>query len=306
VHFSLYVGVEVIVMPKFDLEKYCATVERKKATWAAVVPPIVLLLGKSPIVDKYDLSSLRLVNSGAAPLTKELVSIVRKRLSVPVRQGYGLSETSPATHQQTWESKGHPIGSIGPLLGNQVSKFVSPDGVEVPDGEVGEMWVKGPNVFKGYLNNPAKTREALSPDGYFKTGDIGYQDGEGNVFITDRSKELIKYNAFQVAPAELEGILMAHPKVADAAVVGVQDESRATEVPRAYVVIAAGVERSRETALEIEEWIKTKVANHKYLRGGVRFIDAVPKSAAGKILRSQVRELVKAEGVGAVPARSKL
>ncbi|KIW68179.1 hypothetical protein PV04_04140 [Phialophora macrospora] len=174
--------------------------------------------------------------------------------------GVALQDPLPRSYPVRDAACRHPVGSIGPLLANQVSKFVSPDGVEVPDGEVGELWVKGPNVFKGYLNNPAKTREALSPDGYFKTGDIGYQDREGNVFITDRSKELINYNAFQVAPAELEGILMAHPKVA---VVGVQDESRATEVPRAYVVVVAGVERNRETALEVEEWIKTKVANHK-------------------------------------------
>jgi 4-coumarate--CoA ligase len=168
-------------------------------------------------------------------------------------------------------------------------------GQEVLDGEVGELWVKGPNVFKGYLNNEAKTKDSFSEDGYFKTGDIGYQDKDGNVFITDRSKELIKYNAFQVAPAELEGVLTAHPKVVDAAVVGVQDETRATEVPRAYVVVGHGVERSEATVQEIQAWMKQKVAHHKQLRGGIRFIDVVPKSAAGKILRTKVRELVKAE-----------
>ncbi len=156
--------------------------------------------------------------------------------------------------------------------------------------------MKGPNVFKGYLNNPAKTAEAFSDDGFFKTGDIGYQDEDGNVFITDRSKELIKYNAFQVAPAELEGVLMSHPKVADAAVVGVQDESRATEVPRAYLVVVPGIVRDDETVREIQTWMKEKVANHKQLRGGIRFIDDVPKSAAGKILRMKVREMVKREG----------
>ncbi|KAH7420279.1 hypothetical protein BKA64DRAFT_37641 [Cadophora sp. MPI-SDFR-AT-0126] len=302
--YFLYAGAEVIVMPKFDLEKYCATTQRRKVTVAMVVPPVMLLLGKSPVVNKYDLSSLRTLNSGAAPLSKELVNIVRKRLDIPVRQGYGLSETSPVIYQQTWESLGEPIGSIGTLLANQVAKFVSPAGNEVPGMEVGELWIKGPNVFQGYLNNPAKTVEAFSEDGYFKTGDIGYQDASGNVFITDRSKELIKYNAFQVAPAELEGVLMSHPKVADAAVVGVQDDERATEVPRAYLVVGPGVDASEETAREIQTWMKGKVANHKQLRGGIRFIDAVPKSAAGKILRTQVRALAKAGGER--PLQSKL
>ncbi|KAJ9604703.1 hypothetical protein H2200_010817 [Cladophialophora chaetospira] len=293
--YSFYVGAEVIVMQKFDLEKYCEITERRKVTVAMVVPPVVLLLGKSPIVDRYDLSSLRLLTSGAAPLTRELVNIVQKRLNATVRQGYGLSETSPVIYQQTWESLGEPVGSIGTLLANQVAKFVSPAGEEVPINEVGELWMKGPNVFKGYLNNPVKTTEAFSEDGYFKTGDIGYQDACGNVFITDRSKELIKYNAFQVAPAELEGVLMSHPKVADAAVVGVQDDQRATEVPRAYLVVGPGVKATEETAREIQTWMKEKVASHKQLRGGIRFIDAVPKSAAGKILRTKVRELAKTE-----------
>lgn len=291
-------------MSKFDLEKFCAVTERKRVTMASVVPPVVLLLGKSPIVDKYDLSSLRILNSGAAPLTKELVNIVRQRLNVPVKQGYGLSETSPVIYQQTWESLGEPVGSIGTLLANQIAKFVSPSGEEVPTSQVGELWMKSPNVFKGYLNNPAKTAEAFSGDGFFKTGDIGYQDEKGNVFITDRSKELIKYNAFQVAPAELEGVLMSHPKIADAAVIGVQDESRATEVPRAYLVVGLGVKASEETGREIQAWMKGKVANHKQLRGGIRFIDLVPKSAAGKILRTKVRELAKVEEVS--PLSSKL
>jgi 4-coumarate--CoA ligase len=168
-------------------------------------------------------------------------------------------------------------------------------GEEVAQGEEGELWMKGPNVFKGYLNNPTKTKESFSADGYFKTGDIGYQDRDGNVFITDRSKELIKYNGFQVAPAELEGILMAHPKIADAAVVGVQDDLRATEVPRAYLVLTEGVSRTEGTSMEIQSWLKTRVANHKQLRGGIRYIDVVPKSAAGKILRMKIREMAKSE-----------
>ncbi|RFU28436.1 hypothetical protein B7463_g7925, partial [Scytalidium lignicola] len=297
VHIAIYIGMEVFVMPRFDLEKFCAITEQRKVTFAAVVPPVVLQLGKSPIVDKYDLSSLRLVSSGAAPLTRELVDVVQKRLNVHIVQGYGLSETSPITHQQQWEDAGKVIGSIGRLLANQTSKFVSSSGQEVSDGEAGELWVKGPNIFKGYLNNVEGTKNALTQDGYFKTGDIGYQDKNGNVFITDRIKELIKYNGFQVAPAELEGILMSHPKVADVAVVGVNDEQLATEVPRAYIVTVAGVERDEITSEEITKWMADKVANHKLLRGGIKYIDAIPKTASGKIVRSLLRAKAKEEGI---------
>lgn len=166
---------------------------------------------------------------------------------------------------------------------------------EVPVGQTGELWIKGPNIFKGYLNNPAGTANALTEDGYFKTGDVGYQDAHGNFFITDRVKELIKYKGFQVPPAELEGLLASHPKVADAAVVGVYHEEQATEVPRAYVVPAAGVEGGKRTEAEITSWLAGKVASHKRLRGGIRFIDEVPKSASGKILRRVLKERVKEE-----------
>lgn len=162
---------------------------------------------------------------------------------------------------------------------------MSPEETEVPAGQTGELWIKGPNVFKGYLNNQEGTANALTADGYFKTGDVGHQDKDGNFYITDRVKELIKYKGFQVPPAELEGLLVDHPAVDDAAVVGVYDKSQATEVPRAYVVAAQGVERSEATAKDIQGWLAGKVANHKRLRGGVRFVDEIPKSVSGKILR---------------------
>ncbi len=167
--------------------------------------------------------------------------------------------------------------------------------MEVPVGQTGEFWIKGPNVFKGYLNNPAGTANALTEDGYFKTGDVGHQDEQGNFFITDRVKELIKYKGFQVPPAELEGLIASHPKVADVAVVGVYEEEQATEVPRAYIVPAPGVEGGKETEAEIASWLAGRVARHKRLRGGIRFIDEVPKSASGKILRRVLKERVKEE-----------
>lgn len=172
---------------------------------------------------------------------------------------------------------------------------MSPDEKEVPAGETGELWIKGPNVFKGYLNNKEMTAHALTPDGYFKTGDVGHQDKDGNFYITDRVKELIKYKGFQVPPAELEGLLASHPSVADVAVIGIYKKEEATEVPRAYVVPAQGVQPSEEAAKEIIDWLATKVANHKKLRGGVKFVEEIPKSVSGKILRRVLKQQANEE-----------
>lgn len=172
---------------------------------------------------------------------------------------------------------------------------MSAEGIEVSAGETGELWIKGPNVFQGYLNNPEGTKNALTDDGYFKTGDVGYQDQEGNFFITDRLKELIKYNGFQVPPAELEGLLASHPSINDVAVIGVYDKSQATEVPRAYVVLKPGIQGDKTTETEIMEWLSARVASYKRLRGGVRFVEMVPKSPSGKILRRLLKVEVNEE-----------
>ena len=290
IHQSLHSGLQLVVMPKFDLEDFCRIIQEQKITFSYVVPPVVLQLSKHPIVSKYDLSTVRMMNSGAAPLTKELVEALYNRLKIPIKQGYGLSETSPTTHTQPWEDWNRTIGSVGRLLPNQTAKYMSPEGEEVPVGQTGELWLKGPNVFKGYLNNPEGTSIALTEDGYFKTGDVGHQDAEGNFFITDRVKELIKYKGFQVPPAELEGILAAHPNVNDVAVIGVYDKEQASELPRAYIVPANGLGTGKKEAKEIIEWMNQKVANHKKLRGGVRFVDVIPKSVSGKILRRVLKE----------------
>ncbi|WPH01025.1 Hypothetical protein R9X50_00385900 [Acrodontium crateriforme] len=285
VHQSLYRGIKNVVMSKFDIEKWCSIVQKHRITFAYVVPPVVLLLSKHPCVEKYNLSSLRILNSGAAPLTRDLVDAMYKRIKVPIKQGYGLSETSPTTHLQPWDDWNRTMGSVGRLLPNQIAMYMSPEEKEVAKGEVGELWIKGPNVFKGYLNNVEGTKNALTSDGFFKTGDVGYQDKDGNFYITDRIKELIKYKGFQVPPAELEGLLTSHSKIDDVAVMGVFKKELATEVPLAFVVPAKSQQASPALEKEIVDWLATKVANHKRLRGGVRFVDEIPKSAAGKILR---------------------
>jgi 4-coumarate--CoA ligase len=288
VHHPAYAGITTVVMSSFDLARFCSLIQTHRITYTYVAPPVVLHLAKSPVVEQYDLSSLRMITSGAAPLTKELIHAVHDRLGTQVKQAYGLSETSPVTHiQKKWDDG---LGSNGPPLPNQIVKFMSPDGVEVPMGKEGEVWIKGPNVFIGYLHNPSASAACKSPDGFFKTGDIGYEDGEGNMYITDRVKELIKFKGFQVAPAELEGILASHDMVDDVAVIGIRDESQATEVPMACIVPKQGVARTRANEELIVAWLMERVAAHKRLRGGVIWIDEIPKSASGKILRRLLKD----------------
>ncbi|KAE8335291.1 hypothetical protein BDV24DRAFT_10952 [Aspergillus arachidicola] len=311
VHQTLYQGYQLVVMERFDIEKWCAHVQNYRITFSYVVPPVVLLLSKHPIVDKYDLSSLRMMNSGAAPLTHELVEAVYARIKCGIKQGYGLSETSPTTHTQPWEEWRTSIGSVGKLLPNMEAKYMTmpedeSEPREVSVGEVGELYLKGPNIFQGYHNNPAATADCLT-DGWFRTGDVGYQDKNGNFYITDRVKELIKYKGFQVAPAELEGILVDHEAIDDVAVIGIESEAHGTEVPLAFVVRSAKSKASgasaEQEAANIIKWLDGKVAYHKRLRGGVRFVDAIPKSVSGKILRRVLKAQAKETAVAAPKAK---
>lgn len=173
-----------------------------------------------------------------------------------------------------------------------VAKYVPIAGEKAERGRVeGELWVKGPNVFLGYLNNPSATNESFSEDGYYKTGDVGYEDAYGNFVITDRIKELIKYNGFQVPPAELESLLLGHPAVADVAVVGIPSGRAGSEFPRAYVKVKEPSQSNQQTADEIIEYVRDKVVAYKQLRGGVHFVDAVPRNPSGKILRRELKKL---------------
>ncbi|KAF2499277.1 4-coumarate-CoA ligase 2 [Lophium mytilinum] len=307
IHNALRAGLTLYVLPKFSLDAFCDIIQTYRVTFAYVVPPVVLLLAKHPDVSKYDLSSIRMLNSGAAPLTRDLVETLYSRLKIKVKQGYGLSETSPTTHMQPWSEWDKTIGSVGRLLPNLTAKYVSEAGEEVPAGQTGELWVKGPNVFKGYLNNPERTADSLTEDGYFKTGDVGFQDENGSFYITDRVKELIKYKGFQVPPAELEGLLVGHPLVDDVAVIGIYDEARATEVPRAYVVASKATEPVGEKhSNEIAEWLAEKVAGHKRLRGGVHFVEEIPKSVSGKILRRVLKARAEEEEKSGKTVKAKL
>ncbi|KAF1830935.1 acetyl-CoA synthetase-like protein [Decorospora gaudefroyi] len=299
VHQTLHRGIEMVVMPSFDMETFLNTIQQHKITFLYVAPPVIVRLSRDKMVDEYDLSSVKMITCGAAPLTKELVDTVYARLRIRINQAYGLSETSPMTHCQPWNEWYTSIGSVGKMFPNMHAKYMSAtatgaaDEQELGPGIAGELWLTGPNLFAGYWKNETATREAITPDGYFKTGDIGFQDEFHNFYITDRVKELIKYKGFQVPPAELEGKLMESALIDDVAVIGVQDEERHTEVPRAYVVASSrahqrGDEQAQARAIVL--WMHEKVASHKRLRGGVVFIDEVPKSASGKILRRVLKE----------------
>ncbi|KAJ7735767.1 AMP binding protein [Mycena metata] len=308
--FSLVVACAVVIQVRFEPVQFCANIEKYKAGFSFVVPPVLVVLARHPAVDNYDLSSLEYMLSGAAPLGADLVLMVKKRLlskrkpgsKCCVTQGYGLTETSPSTHWLDFEDADKKVGSIGHLLSNLKARLVEDeDGkIDAAEGQPGELWVQGKTVMKGYLNNPTATKNSITPDGWFKTGDIAIRDKEGFWYIVDRRKELIKYKGFQVPPAELEAVLLGHPLIADAAVIGVEDVQEATELPRAYVVHAnpEKVKTAQDKATfadSVVKWMETKVAKHKFLRGGVCVIDVVPKSAAGKILRRELRDLAKEE-----------
>ncbi|KAH6707856.1 putative phenylacetyl-CoA ligase [Leptodontidium sp. MPI-SDFR-AT-0119] len=297
----IYNGVTVHVMQQFDLPQLCQSIQSSKITVAYVVPPVVLALAKHPVVDKYDLSSLREIHSAAAPLGTDLIDVIHKRLKVPIKQSYGMSETSPVITTQSRESWNKPPGSVGKLLASMSMKVMDGEH-EVPPGQEGEIWMKGPNIFKGYYKNPKATADAIT-DGWFRSGDIGYIDNDGNIFLTDRFKELIKYNGFQVAPAQLEGLLLGHPAVNDVAVVGVYSKERVTELPRAYIVPAQGHTAGEDLEKVISAWLNEKVAPYKKLRGGIRFVDEIPKSATGKILRRVLAEQAKSEQEGSLKAK---
>jgi acyl-CoA synthetase (AMP-forming)/AMP-acid ligase II len=277
-------GATLVTMPRFDLEGYLALVQEHRATKAHLVPPIVLALAKSPLVERYDLSSLELVNSGAAPLSAELQHAAAERVGCPVVQGYGMTESSPVTHVTPLDPARHRLGSIGPPVPSTECRIVDvASGEELGPGEEGEVCVRGPQVMRGYLDDPEATAAAIDADGWLHTGDVGHADEDGYVVLVDRVKELIKYKGYQVAPAELEAVLVEHPAVADAAVVGRADEE-AGEVPKAFVALAG-----EATAEEIMAFVAERVAPYKRLRA-VELVDEIPKSPSGKILRRVLKE----------------
>ncbi|MFC4506373.1 MULTISPECIES: 4-coumarate--CoA ligase family protein [Streptomyces] len=283
-------GATVVVLPRFDLETYLAAIQTHRITALYVAPPIVLALAKHPAVAQYDLSSVRYVISAAAPLDAGLAAACAERLNLPpLGQAYGMTELSPGTHVVPLEAmREAPPGTVGKLIAGTEMRIVSLDD---PDqdlgvGGTGEILIRGPQVMKGYRGRPDATAAMIDTDGWLHTGDIGRVEEGGWLFVVDRVKELIKYKGFQVAPAELEALLLTHPAIADAAVIGAYNDD-GNEVPHAFVV-------RRPTAPDLAEgevamYVAERVAPYKRIRQ-VTFIDAVPRAASGKILRRQLRE----------------
>ena len=281
---ALYQGATVVTMPKFDLEDFLAIMQDEGVTRAYLVPPIILGLAKHAIVDNYDLGALTRIMSGAAPLSGDLAEACGQRLGCLVAQGYGLTETSPVTHMVPDAGGHNKPGSIGPLVAGTEARVVDiSSGRDLGAGERGEIWIRGPQVMNGYLNNPKATSITIDPDGWLHSGDIGYADEDDYFYIVDRVKELIKYKGYQVPPAELEAMLLSYPAVTDAAVVGRPDEE-AGEIPVAYVVL-----KGDATADEIMTFVAERVSPQKKVRD-VRIVDEIPKSASGKILRRVLKD----------------
>jgi acyl-CoA synthetase (AMP-forming)/AMP-acid ligase II len=276
-------GVTIVSMPRFDMVEALQAVQELKITRFFAVPPIILGLAKHPIVDQYDMSSVRQVFSGAAPLGAELAAEAGERLGCEVVQGFGMTELAPVSHC-TVEGDYRP-GTSGVTVSNTESRVVDPaTGEDQGVGDRGELWVRGPQVMKGYLNNDEATAATVDADGWLHTGDVAIIDEHGHMTIVDRLKELIKFKGFQVAPAELEALIITHPKVADVAVIGIPDDE-AGELPKAFVT---PVEGETVTLEEIQALVSEHLVSYKQIKV-LEVIDAIPKSAAGKILRKELR-----------------
>jgi acyl-CoA synthetase (AMP-forming)/AMP-acid ligase II len=281
----------LVPMARFDFAEFLGDIQRHRCTVLYIAPPVAVALAKDPIVDRFDLSSVRIAYSGAAPLDGEVARVASERIGAPIRQAYGMSELTTASHATPPSRAEIPSASVGLLIPNETCKIIDMDtGEEITEtgadgwSRPGELWVAGPNVMHGYLRNPEATATTIDQDCFLHTGDVGVYHRDGYFAIVDRVKELIKYHGHQVAPAELEALLLSHPLIADAAVIGVTDDD-GEEIPKAFIVPAPG---AGLTPNDVMAYVAERVEPHKKIRR-VEFIDAIPKSASGKILRKDLR-----------------
>jgi acyl-CoA synthetase (AMP-forming)/AMP-acid ligase II len=283
---SIVQGATQILMERFDLAEILRLVEDEGVTQLYVVPPVMLALASSPEVRPERLKSLRFLMCAAAPMAPEVGRRVVDRLGLRVIQAYGMTEASPLTHMHPLDDPDFDLKSVGITAPDTECRIVDvEDGeMELAEGEVGEVIVAGPQVMAGYWNAPEETARAIRGK-WLYTGDIGYMDGEGRLYIVDRKKEMIKYKAFSIAPAELEGLLLEHPAVADCAVTA-QPDADAGEVPHAFVVSRPD---RPVTAEELQDFVASRVATYKQIRS-LEFVDAIPRTPSGKVLRRVLKE----------------
>ncbi|XP_038897021.1 4-coumarate--CoA ligase 1-like [Benincasa hispida] len=286
---GLRVGASIMIMQKFDIVSLLQLIEKYRISIMPIVPPIFLAIAKSPEFEKYDVSSVRVLKSGGAPLGKELEDAVREKFPAAVLgQGYGMTEAGPVLSMSLAFAK-EPFqvkaGACGTVVRNAEMKIVDPEtGASLPANSAGEICIRGDQIMKGYLNDLESTKRTIDKEGWLHTGDIGFVDDDDELFIVDRLKELIKFKAFQVAPAELEALLITHPKLSDAAVIGMPDVE-AGEVPVAFVVKTNGGAITEE---EVKQFISKQVVFYKRLKR-VFFVNTIPKAPSGKILRKELR-----------------
>ncbi|KAK6067515.1 4-coumarate- ligase [Seiridium cupressi] len=283
----------IYIMTEFRYEDFLSNIDRYRITSLQVAPPILVMLLKRPETSRYTLSSLRECICGGAPLSKEVQNACQHRFNIQINQGWGMTEVTCGALMVPGGLT-DDSGSVGQLLPNCEAKLVNDDGKEVGFGQSAELYVRGPNIMLRYWKNTTATQESLDRHGWLKTGDIAACDKDGMFWIVDRKKELIKVNALQVSPAELESVLLQNEDVADAAVVGITINGE--EFPRAYVAIHE-TSRGKVKPHDIQEWIKSEVSKHKFLAGGVVFVDQVPKLASGKIQRKTLREWAKRDAL---------
>jgi acyl-CoA synthetase (AMP-forming)/AMP-acid ligase II len=279
VNRALHGGATVVILPRFELESFLQALQDHAVSRAILVPPMVLALARHPAVDHYDLSRLAVVFSVAAPLSQQVAADCARRVGCAVKTGFGLTEAGPALIADTDDPTTRKAGAVGRCLPNTECRVVDPvSGAELGPGEVGEIQARGPQIMKGYLNQPDATAQTIDGGGWLHTGDLGYADEEGYFYVVDRLKELIKYKGYQVAPAELEAVLLTHPAVADCAVIPSPDEV-AGEVPKAFVVL-----KEEATPEDLMAYVAERVAPYKKVRR-LEFTEQIPKSLSGKILR---------------------
>ncbi|MYA61587.1 MAG: 4-coumarate--CoA ligase family protein [Dehalococcoidia bacterium] len=286
-------GATQVMMGRFDMDEFLGLMSGHGVTVLFTVPPVGLGLTQYPAVRDTDLSALRVGFFGAAPLSEDMQLRIQDALATPIIQGYGMTEASPVTHADFMEPHLIKPGSIGPAMPDTDAKVVDVETGEneLTSNEIGELVVRGPQVMKGYYNNEAATAETLTEDGWLHTGDIVRMDEDGYVWVLDRKKELIKYKGFQVPPAELEGVLLEHPGISDAAVIGKED-LESGEIPKAFVVANPDVNLSAD---DVMSFVAGKVATFKHVRE-VEFMDAIPKNPSGKILRRTLIEREREQG----------
>ena len=281
---SLAAGATVVSLPRFELEAFLQTIQDHRATFTIVVPPIALGLAHHPAVDRFDVSSLRFVGCGAAPLGIESQRACAERLGCLVEQGYGMTEMSAGIAISSMdESVPNGPGQVGILLPGTEARVLDPDtAADLGPDATGELIFRGPQLMTGYLGRPEATAATIDPDGWLHSGDVGRVDEDGRVYVTDRLKELIKYKGYQVAPAEIEALLAGHPQISAAAVIGAPDEE-AGELPIAFVVVSGDFDDAA-----LISWVAERVAPHKRIRR-VERVGEIPCSPSGKILRRELR-----------------